>query len=124
MAITTADDAALDGVYNAQEGAILDHVLSEKMKGAHVVACTFDWIDIGNFHDLHSVSKQDADANTQRGNTHLLDTTSSFIVNETDTPVAVIGLDNVAVIATNAGIVIVNKSQSRKVGDVAKKIQG
>lgn len=122
-AIKNAAEKELESVYNAQEGAILDHVLSEKMRGAHVVACTFDWIDVGNFHDLHSVSKQDGNGNAARGNTHLLDVNDSFVENTTDVPVAVVGLDNIAVAVTPQGIVVANKSQARKVGDIAKKIQ-
>jgi len=122
-AICEASDDQLETVYNQQEGAILDHVLSEKMQGAHVVACTFDWIDIGNFQDLHGISSQDADGNATTGNVNLLDVGDSYVSNTTDVPVAVVGLDNVAVAVTPDGIVIVNKSQSRKVGDIAKKIQ-
>ncbi len=122
-AINNVADADLDRVYNEQEGAILDHVLSEKMKGAHVVACTFDWIDIGNFQDLHAVSRHDEDGNMVRGNTHLMDVDNSYVTNDLDIPVAVVGLDNVAVAVTADGIVVVDKSQSRKVGDIAKKIQ-
>ncbi len=39
--IVKASDADLERVYNTQQGAILDHVLSERMKGAHVIACIF-----------------------------------------------------------------------------------
>lgn len=123
QAIAGAGDDQLADVYNSQNGAILDHVLSEKMHGAHVVACTFDWIDVGNFQDLHSVSKQTDEGNAVSGRVMLDNVYNSYVANSTDIPVAVIGLDNVAVAVTPEGIVVVNKSQSRKVGDVAKTIQ-
>lgn len=122
-AIRDASDSELDDVYDAQKGAILDHVLSEKMKGAHVVACTFDWIDIGNYQDLHAVSSHNADANTIRGAAEVMDVGNSYVMNTTDLPLAVVGLHNVAVVATPDGIVVVDKSQSRKVGDIAKMLQ-
>lgn len=123
-AINEASDEDIARVYDQQQGAILDHVLSEKMKGAHVVACTFDWVDIGNFNDLHSVSDQDMNDNAVRGKTHLLDVNDSFVSNTTDIPLAVVGLDNIAIAVTPHGIVVANKSQARKVGDIAKEIQG
>jgi mannose-1-phosphate guanylyltransferase len=123
-AIDSATDEDLEDTYNHQEPAILDHVLSEKMKNAQVVACTFDWIDIGNFNDLHSVSPHDADGIFIRGDVTQLDMTDCYISNELDIPMAVVGLDNIVVIATENGILVANKSQSKKVGDVAKKIQG
>jgi mannose-1-phosphate guanylyltransferase len=122
-AICAASDADLATTYNTQEGAILDHVLSEKMHSAHVVACTFDWVDVGNFADLHSVSMQDSSSNYQKGRVELADVSDSYVVNNLDIPVVVIGLDNIAVVATPDGILVVNKSQSKKVGDLAKKIQ-
>lgn len=123
-AIIEADNTELESVYNAQEGAILDNVLSEKMKGAHAIACTFDWIDIGNFHDMHSISPQDEQGNLKKGDVELVDCEQSFLHNELEVPVAVVGLDNVVVVATEKGILIANKSQARKVGDVAKAING
>ncbi len=48
----------------------------------------------------------------------------SYIHNKTDVPVAVVGLDNIAVVVTEHGILIANKGQAKKVGDVAKIIQG
>ena len=121
-AIIGAKDDELDRVYNAQEGAILDHVLSERMKGAHVIACTFDWIDVGNYHDMHSISSLDDDDNHLVGNITKTDVSTSFIRNEIDIPVAVVGLDNVAVVVTKQGILVANMAQARKVGDVAKQI--
>ncbi|MFZ1487704.1 MAG: sugar phosphate nucleotidyltransferase [Candidatus Saccharimonas aalborgensis] len=123
QAIVEADEGEIEEVYTHQEGAILDHVLSEKMKGAHVVACTFDWIDIGNYQDLYAVSAHDADENTIRGMARVFNVNNSYIANMTSIPVAVIGLHNVAVVVTDEGIVVVDKSQSRSVGDVAKQIQ-
>ncbi len=121
-AIEAASDDELQDVYNAQEGAILDHVLSEKMEGAHAIACTFDWIDIGNFHDLHSISALASDDNHINGDITHADVSESYLRNELDIPVAVVGLDNVVVVATKEGILVANKSQARKVGDVAKQI--
>jgi mannose-1-phosphate guanylyltransferase/mannose-6-phosphate isomerase len=49
---------------------------------------------------------------------------NSYVRNEQELPVAVIGLDNVAVIATENGILITNKTYAQKVGDIAKRLQG
>jgi len=117
-----ADSTQLAAAYKQQQGAILDHVLSEKMKDAHVIACTFDWIDIGNFYDLHSVSPLDNSENHLRGRVDYIDVSESYLHNETDVPVAVVGLDNVVVVVTDNGILVANKSQARKVGVIAKQI--
>lgn len=122
-AIVNASDSDLDKVYTSQQVALLDHVLSEKMQNAHVIACTFDWIDVGNFHDLHSVSSLDDEGNYIKGQLEQIDVTDAYVHNELDVPLAIVGLDNIVVVATKNGILVASKSHARRVGEIAKKIQ-
>jgi mannose-1-phosphate guanylyltransferase len=79
---------------------------------------------VGSFHDLHGVSDQDKTGNHISGeNIELKNVTDSYVRNETDQPVAVIGLDNVAVIATENGVLVTNKAHAQKVGDISKRLQ-
>ena len=52
-----------------------------------------------------------------------LDIANSYIRNDEDKPMAVIGLDNIVVVNTKNGILVARKDLSQKVGDIAKKIQ-
>jgi mannose-1-phosphate guanylyltransferase len=102
----------------------IEYALSEHIPDALVVSGGFDWADVGSFHDLHDVSKQDKGGNHISGEQIELESvTDSYVRNETDTPVAVIGVDNVAVIATENGILVTNKAQAQKVGDISKRLQ-
>jgi len=102
----------------------IDTALSEHVPDALVVPGGFDWVDVGSFHDLHGVSKQDKGGNHIKGkNIELENVKDSYIRNETDVPVAVIGIENVAVIATENGVLVTNKTDAQKVGDVSKKLQ-
>ncbi|HZP55163.1 MAG TPA: sugar phosphate nucleotidyltransferase, partial [Candidatus Saccharimonadales bacterium] len=94
----------------------IDTALSEHVPDGLMVPGTFDWADVGSFHDLHGVSKQDETGNHISGeHVELENVSDSYVRNETDTPVAVIGLDNVAVIATENGILVTNKAHAQKV---------
>ncbi len=111
--------------YEALESIAIDYAFSEKVKDAYVLHGTFDWMDIGSFGDLHDVSLQDDEGNHINGGSIALEsTTNSYVRNDTATPVAVIGLDNVVVVNTASGVLVTNKNYSQKVGDVAKKLQG
>lgn len=111
-------------IYLSLEPDAIDYALSEKVLDAVVVPGAFDWVDIGSFHDLYGVSHQDESGNHIKGDNVELDSVSnSFVRNEQNTPVVVIGLDNVAVISTENGILVTNKNYAQKVGDIAKKIQ-
>lgn len=102
----------------------IDTALSEHVPDALVVPGEFDWMDIGSFHDLHGASKQDDGGNYVSGpDIEMENVKDSYVRNETDIPIAVIGLENVAVIATENGVLVTNKAQAQKVGDISKKIQ-
>lgn len=102
----------------------IDTALSEHVPDALVVPGSFDWVDVGSFHDLHGISYQDDDGNHLNGdNIELEHVSNSYVRNEQALPVAVVGLDNVAVIATSNGILVTNKTHAQKVGDIAKRLQ-
>lgn len=111
-------------VYEKFESVAVDYVLSEKLSDALVLHGSFDWMDIGSFSDLHDASALDDSGNYVKAPSAVLETvTNSYIRNETDIPVAVIGLDNVVLVITEKGILATNKNFSQKVGDVAKRLQ-
>jgi mannose-1-phosphate guanylyltransferase/mannose-6-phosphate isomerase len=109
--------------YLGFESWVIDKALSEKVTEGLVVPGTFDWLDVGSFLDLHGASEQDADGNYLKGGIiEVEQVTNSYIRNEQDLPVAVIGLDNVAVVATKNGILVTKKTYAQKVGDVSKRM--
>jgi mannose-1-phosphate guanylyltransferase/mannose-6-phosphate isomerase len=111
-------------LYLAFKSEALEYALSEHIPDALVVPGKFDWADVGSFHDLHGVSKQDKTGNHISGEkVELHKVSDSYIRNESNLPVAVIGVDNVAVIATENGILVTNKADAQKVGDIAKRMQ-
>lgn len=102
----------------------IDTALSEHVPNGLVVEGNFDWADVGSFHDLHGASKQDISGNHISGeNIELENVTDSYVRNEASRPVAVIGVDNVAVISTDNGILVTSKAQAQKVGDISKRLQ-
>lgn len=102
----------------------IDYALMEKAKNLLVVPANFDWIDLGSFKDLHAANLSDEFGNHFSGkNIEYLDVANSYIRNEEDKPIAVIGLDNIVVINTKDGILVSRKDLSQKIGDIAKKIQ-
>lgn len=111
-------------IYQAFISEPIDTALSEHVPDGLVVMGRFDWADVGSFSDLHKVSLQDKTGNHLSGDKiELEDVADSYVRNETDIPVAVIGMENVAVIATENGILVTNKEQAQKVGDISKKLQ-
>jgi mannose-1-phosphate guanylyltransferase len=112
-------------VYLSLDNQVIDIALIEKASQLAVVSAAFDWMDIGNFKDLHEAVQRDKNDNYMKGeNIHAIDVENVYVRNEeSGKPVAVIGLDNVVVINTPDGILVARKDVSAKCGDIAKKLQ-
>ena len=126
LAIDDPQGEAYKDTYLSFENEVIDIALIEKSKSLVVVPASFDWMDVGNFKDLHEANEQDELGNYAYGdNIHHVEVENAYIRNEDEAKhVAVIGLDNVVVVNTKDGILIARKDLSHKVGDIAKKIQG
>jgi mannose-1-phosphate guanylyltransferase len=124
-AIEVAQSDEYNQAYLALDNQVIDIALIEKAEQLAVVAAGFDWMDIGNFKDLHDVVEKDIDGNYVNGeNVHAIEVENVYIRNEEPSkPIAVIGLDNIVVVNTPDGILIARKDVSHRTGEVAKKLQ-
>ena len=112
-------------VYLNFENEVIDIALIEKSSSLIVVPAGFDWMDVGNFKDLHDANQSDENQNHFRGeNIYDIDIKNAYVRNEeSNKPLAVIGLDNIVVVNTKDGILVARKDLSPRVGEIAKRIQ-
>lgn len=122
--LLSASEADYQDTYLDLESEAIDYALIEKVEDLLVVPASFDWMDLGSFADLHKAVGGDQNGNHVSGKAEIEDAENSYVHNEEDKPVAVIGLDNVAVINTTQGLLITRKDLSQKVGEVSKRIGG
>lgn len=123
--VSAADQAERDAVYLDFEKLAIDYALIEKVPDLLVIPGGFDWMDVGAFDDVHKVSSQDQDGNAVVGeNVHILESENMYIRNyDSSKPVAVIGLDNITVVNTKNGILVMRTDRAQKVKDVANKLK-
>ncbi len=116
---------AYNHAYLALDNQVIDIALIEKAHQLAMVSASFDWMDIGNFKDLHDAVTKDEAGNYAYGdNIHTIDVANTYIRNEQpDKPVAVIGLDNVVVVNTPDGVLVARRDVAAKCGDIAKQLQ-
>ena len=125
-ALMGLDDGTKEYVdtYQSFESDSIDYALIEKAKKLVVTPATFDWMDVGNFKDLHDVNEQDEIGNYICGDkVHMIEVENAYVRNEEEKDIAIIGLDNVVVVNTPDGLLVARKDLAPKVGDIAKKIQ-
>lgn len=111
-------------IYLDYKDEAIDTALIENVPDLMVVPGSFDWMDVGSFDDVHKVSPQDEDNNSSIGkNNILIDSHNVYVRSEDHKPVAVIGLDNVVVINTPEGVLVVRKDLSQKVKDAVAEVK-
>lgn len=109
-----------DTIYLDFEKLAIDYGLMEKVPDLLVMPGTFDWMDVGSFDDVFKISSQDQEGNATVGkDIQLVDVEDSYVRSVGDKPVAVIGLDNVTVVNTEHGILVMRTVHSQKVKQVS-----
>lgn len=111
-------------VYLGFENDAIDYAFSEKVPNLLVVPATFDWLDVGSFSELYQANDPDKTGNVIKNSAPIetIDVENSYIRNDGDKPVVVIGLDNVVVVNTPNGILVSRKDLASRVKEVVKKI--
>lgn len=99
----------------------VDYAIFEKTSSASVVPAPIQWSDLGSWDAVWKAGDRDADNNLQRGPTSLSNTTNSLVFSE-KLHVAVDGLDDVAVIASEDAIYVGRLSEAQMVGSVVKTL--
>ena len=120
----TKDKSGFNETYLGFENISIDYALIEKLDNLLALPASFDWMDLGSYGDLHKAVESDREGNHITGDrVELEDVNNSYVRNDEGRPLAVIGLDNVAVINTPNGILVTRKDLAQKVGDVSKRFK-
>lgn len=121
--LATTDRNSLEETFLSFNKISIDYALIENTPNLLVVPASFDWMDIGSFGDAHKVSETDQQGNFLKGYVELEGVENSYLRNEEDKPIAVIGLDNIVVVNTPHGILVARKDLSQNVKNIATKVQ-
>lgn len=107
-------DAASFG--NAKKTSI-DYAVMERTQKAAVIAGHFGWSDVGGWSAVWELSDKDASGNVIEGRGYVLEGANN-LVRADEGLVAVIGLDDVAVIATRDAVLVAPKAKVDKVKEL------
>lgn len=92
----------------------IDYAVMERTQKAAVVAGHFGWSDVGGWAAVWELSEKKANGNAIDGRGYVLDGANNLIRSE-EALVAVIGLDDIAVISTRDAVLVTPKAQADKV---------
>ena len=100
----------------------IDFAVMERTHRAAVLAADVGWSDIGDWSTVWRLSPKDADGNSLRGRAVAIGS-SNALVRSDEHLAAVIGLDNVIVVATGDAVLVADKSQTHKVKELVERLK-
>ncbi|WP_411037702.1 mannose-1-phosphate guanylyltransferase/mannose-6-phosphate isomerase [Shinella sp. BYT-45] len=99
----------------------VDYAIFEKTPIAAVVPAPIAWSDLGSWDSVWKTGRQDEAGNVADGSTTVLDTRNSLVISR-DIHVAVQGLDNIAVVASEDAVYVGRLDDSQSVGRLVRHL--
>jgi mannose-1-phosphate guanylyltransferase/mannose-6-phosphate isomerase len=101
----------------------IDYVLLEKSNQISVISCDIGWSDVGNWQSMSRVGAEDENGNKVRGNVTLYDSTNCYVESDSNKIIAVIGARNLAIIETENGFLVIDKSSASIAKELFAELQ-
>ena len=122
-ALTSADsDAVLADVYPTLPATSVDHGIMEGARQCWVLPVDFPWSDVGSWPALADELPIDDEGNASRGRIAALDSSRNVLVS-TGPVLAVVGIEDLVVVATPDAVLVVPKDQAQRVKDVVDRLR-
>jgi mannose-1-phosphate guanylyltransferase/mannose-6-phosphate isomerase len=100
----------------------VDIAVMEKTQLAAVAPCCMGWADVGSWSEIYRLGTKDTAENLLHGDAVAIETSNSLIWTD-GAPVAVIGVDNLVVVSTSEGLLVLpmDRAQDLKLAIAAIK---
>lgn len=119
---TDLDFTRLDkAAFAAAPNISIDYAIMEKTSNAAVVPSPFKWSDLGSWDSVWKSGSRDEHGNVAAGNTTLVNTKNSLIMTH-GVHLAVQGMDDIAVIASEDAVYVGRLQDSQDVGNLVKML--
>jgi mannose-1-phosphate guanylyltransferase/mannose-1-phosphate guanylyltransferase/mannose-6-phosphate isomerase len=116
------DFLRLGAAYAEASAISLDYAIAEKAIGLRLVPLRTSWSDVGSWSAIWNLMRKDQSNNVVQGEALITDTTGSY-VHSTDSCVAVVGMQDVIVVATKDGVLVTSKARAESVKDVFAQLK-
>lgn len=121
-AITTLTDENLSERYADLPSLSIDYGLAEKVEKVAVVPVDMRWSDLGSWDSIYQRHNKNAHGNVTHGEVISHDTRNSLLWNEHGL-LAILGLDNIAVVQTADATMICDRSRTEDIKKLVTEVQ-
>lgn len=111
-----------ESAFAAAPNISVDYAVFEKTQKASVVAVDFAWSDLGSWDAVWKSADRDAQGNLSQGPVTLSGVSNSLVISD-HAHVAVSGVEDVSVIATNDAVYVGRLSAAQTVGDMVRHLR-
>ena len=117
-AVDDLDFARLDaGAFGKCTSISVDYAVFERTKKAAVVKSVIEWSDIGSWQSLWEAQEKDSAGNSVKGDATLIDAHNNLIMSDQQ-HVAVNGISDAIIVATNDALLISAADRSEQIKDI------
>ncbi len=120
--IQTSDEESFAKNYSQLENISIDVAFIEQTSHVACVPANFDWNDVGSWAAVRECFSQDTQGNTISGNVFAHETKNS-VIHSTRPFVSVIGMENVAVVATEEAVLVMPLDRSQDVKKIISYLE-
>ncbi len=100
----------------------VDYAVMEKTARAAVVPVEMGWSDVGSYASLWEIEKKDANGNAARGETAIFEAKNCYVHAEKQL-VALLGVEDLVVVATPDAILVTKKERSQDVKAIVDELK-
>lgn len=101
----------------------IDQGVLEGAERVAVVPAEFGWSDVGDWNNLGELIERDDSGNSVRGDLVQSHTRNSVVWSETGRLVALVGLDNIAVVDTEDALLVVDRNAAQEVRRIVEQLK-
>ncbi|WP_413205249.1 mannose-1-phosphate guanylyltransferase/mannose-6-phosphate isomerase [Rhodospirillum sp. A1_3_36] len=109
-------------LFEQVKGESIDYAVMERTDKAAVIAADIGWSDLGAWSTLWDISEKDGSGNVSRGDVLLHDVSGSYVRSEGPL-VAVAGMEDVLVIATDDAVLVAPRDRAQDVKAVVETLK-
>jgi mannose-1-phosphate guanylyltransferase len=120
---TPEQDTVAAEIWATIEESTIDEGVMEKSQRIAVVPADLGWSDVGDWHGLGELIAADTDGNAVRGDVIQSGTRNSVIWSETGRLIALVGLENIAVVDTEDALLVINRDSAQEVRRIVEQLK-
>lgn len=120
---TPRQDRVAAEVWASIPESTIDQGILERANRVAVVPAAFGWSDVGDWNNLGELIERDDSGNSVRGNLVQSQTRNSVVWSETGRLVALVGVDNIAVVDTEDALLVVDRKDAQEVRSIVEQLK-